>query len=137
LFWLYNQNKWRTRFAATVYTQHSSHHNILIKQPHSSRRASNERPYFTNGERRLAIVGRKNYNNVTLGKYNCLYIKLSTRIGNGGSPYRIVQNITKLRSGILCFFNIKLSSRTGNGSIPCNSKLLVKNHALHYNIRKR
>jgi hypothetical protein len=61
----------------------------------------------------------------------------TSRIGNGGSPYRIVQNITKLRSGILCFFNIKLSSRTGNGSIPCNSKLLVKNHALHYNIRKR
>ena len=83
------------------------------------------------------LSGVKNYSNVTLGKYNCLYIKLSTRIGNGGSPYRIVQNITKLRSGILCFFNIKLSSRTGNGSIPCNSKLLVKNHALHYNIRKR
>ena len=51
------------------------------------------------------LSGGKNYNNVTLGKYNCLYIKLSTRIGNG--------------------------------SIPCNSKLLVKNHALHYNIRKR
>ena len=60
----------------------------ITKQPHSSRRASNERPYFTNGKRRLAIVGRKNYNNVTLGKYSCLYIKLSTRIGNGGSPAR-------------------------------------------------
>ena len=32
--------------------------------------------------------GRKYYNNVTLGKYSCLYIKLSTRIGNGGSPSR-------------------------------------------------
>ena len=51
------------------------------------------------------LSGGKNYSNVTLGKYSCLYIKLSTRIGNGGSP--------------------------------CNSKLLVKNHALHYNIRKR
>ena len=29
------------------------------------------------------------------------------------------------------------TSRTGNGDSPCNSKLLVKNHALHYNIRKR
>ena len=51
------------------------------------------------------LSGVKNYNNVTLGKYNCLYIKLSTRIGNGDTP--------------------------------CNSELLVKNHALHYNIRKR
>ena len=32
------------------------------------------------------LLGGKNYSNVTLGKYNCLYIKLSTRIGNGGSP---------------------------------------------------
>ena len=51
------------------------------------------------------LSGGKNYSNVTLGKYNCLYIKLSTRIGNGDTP--------------------------------CNSELLVKNHALHYNIRKR
>ena len=32
------------------------------------------------------LSGGKNYSNVTLGKYNCLYIKLSARIGNGGLP---------------------------------------------------
>ena len=48
---------------------------------------------FTNGVQRHAaggspLSGGKNYSNVTLGKYNCLYIKLSARIGNGGSPSR-------------------------------------------------
>jgi len=34
------------------------------------------------------LSGGKNYSNVTLGKYSCLYIKLSTRIEYGGSPAR-------------------------------------------------
>ena len=45
------------------------------------------------------LSGGKNYNNVTLWKYNCLYIKLSTRIGNGGSPLSDGKTIAMLRSG--------------------------------------
>ena len=83
------------------------------------------------------LSGGKNYSNVTLGKYSCLYIKLSTRIGNGGSPLSGVKSYNNVTLGKYSYLYIKLSSRTGNGSIPCNSKLFVKNHALHYNIRKR
>ena len=83
------------------------------------------------------LSGVKNYSNVTLGKYNCLYIKRSTRVGNGGSPLSGVKNYSNVTLGKYSCLCIKLSTRIGNGSIPCNSKLLVKNHALHYNISKR
>ena len=83
------------------------------------------------------LSGGKNYSNVTLGKYSCLYIKLSTRIGNGGSPLSGVKNYNNVTLGKYNCLYIKLSTRIGNGGSPCNSKLLVKNHALHYNIRKR
>ncbi len=83
------------------------------------------------------LSGVKNYSNVTLGKYSCLYIKLSTRIGNGGSPLSGVKNYSNVTLGKYSCLYIKLSTRIGNGGSPCNSKLLVKNHALHYNIRKR
>ena len=82
------------------------------------------------------LSGVKNYNNVTLGKYSCLYIKLSTRIGNGGSPCGR-KNYNNVPLGKYSCLYIKLSTRIENGGSPCNSKLLVKNHALHYNIRKR
>ncbi|GEM_PF-3486748 len=65
------------------------------------------------------LSGGKNYSNVTLGKYNCLYIKLSARIGNGGSP---ILNCTKYDKVTLGKYNclyIKLSARTGNGGLPC------------------
>lgn len=83
------------------------------------------------------LSGGKNYNNVTLGKYNGLYIKLFTRIGNGDSALSGGKNYSNVTLGKYNCLYIKLSTRIGNGSIPCNSKLLVKNHALHYNIRKR
>lgn len=50
------------------------------------------------------LSGGKNYNNVTLGKYNCLYIKLSTRIGNGGSPLSDGKTIAMLRSGNIAVY---------------------------------
>ena len=65
------------------------------------------------------LSGGKNYSNVTLGKYNCLYIKLSARTGNGGSP---ILNCTKYDKVTLGKYNclyIKLSARTGNGGLPC------------------
>ena len=64
---------------------------------------------FTNGVQRHAaggspLSGGKNYSNVTLGKYNCLYIKLSARIGNGGLPCgRIISAPTKLRKQLKCY----------------------------------
>ena len=83
------------------------------------------------------LSGGKNYSNVTFGKYSCLYIKLPTRIGNGGSPLSVVKNYSNVTLGKYNCLYIKLSTRIGNGGSSCNSKLLVKNHALHYNIRKR
>ena len=65
------------------------------------------------------FLGGKNYSNVTLGKYNCLYIKLSTRTGNGGSPILNCTNGNKVTLGKYNCLYIKLSARTGNGGSPC------------------
>ena len=54
----------------------------------------------------LPLSGGKNYINVTLGKYNCLYIKLSTRIGNGGSPLSCGKNYNYVTLGHNMFFDI-------------------------------
>ena len=87
----------RTRFSPTDYTQHSLHQNIFIKHKISSSGCPMSAPTVS---------------------FVLSISKLSTRIGNGGSPYRIVQIITMLPSGILCPFNIKLSTRMGNGGSP-------------------
>ncbi len=53
------------------------------------------------------LSGGKNYSNVTLGKYNCLYIKLSARTGNGGLPCgRIISAPTKLRKQLKCYARV-------------------------------
>ena len=53
------------------------------------------------------LSGGKNYSNVTLGKYNCLYIKLSARIGYGGLPCgRIISAPTKLRKQLKCYARV-------------------------------
>ena len=54
-------------------------------------------------------------------EYVLVLRKLSSRIGNGGSPcYRFVRTIAMLRSGINVFWHYKLSTRTGNGGSPCS-----------------
>ena len=83
------------------------------------------------------LSGVKNYSNVTLGKYSYLYIKLSTRIGKRRLAIVGWENYSIVTLGKYSCLYIKLSTRIGYGGSPCNSKLLVKNHALHYNIRKR
>ena len=55
-------------------------------------------------------------------------------------PYKIAKTIEMLRSGIICFWALQTICTNGERRLavtPCNSRLLVKNHALHYNISKR
>ena len=92
--------------------------------------------------------------------------RLAVRASNE-RPYGIVRMVAMLRSGIICSFTLQtvfptlifhfpfsilhlIKTVCTNGErrhavtpsrrhavTPCNSRLLVKNHALHYNIRKR
>ena len=45
--------------------------------------------------------------------------KISSRRASNERPYRIVQTVAMLRSGIICFDIHKLSTRIGNGGSPC------------------
>ena len=61
-------------------------------------------------------------------------------LGTAARHYRVGKIINMLRSGIICFLTLQTIYTNGerrHAGTPCNSKLLVKNHALHYNIRKR
>ena len=64
------------------------------------------------------LSGVKNYSNVTLGKYSCLYINLSTRIGYGGSPLSGVKNYSNVTLGKYSCLYINLSTRIGYGGSP-------------------
>ena len=73
--------------------------------------------------------------NTTVYILNCLH-----ELGTAARHYRVGKTITMLRSGIICFLILQTIYTNGERRLadtPCNSKLLVKNHALHYNIRKR
>ena len=71
----------------------------------------------------------------TVRRYSLYTTFITSKYFNKATPF-IKRASDERPYGLFCSFNIKLSTRTGNGGSPCNSKLLVKNHALHYNIRK-
>ena len=109
----------RTRFSPTDYTQHPLHQNIFIKHKTSS------------SVRHMSVP--------TV----CFVLLISNYLherGTAARHYRVGKIITMLRSGIICFLTLQTIYTNGERRLagsPCNSKLLVKNHALHYNIRKR
>ncbi len=85
------------------------------------------------------LSGGKNYSNVTLGKYNCLYIKLSTRTGNGGSPLQSCRGKYCVTLGKHICLYMKLSARIGNGSSPIlnctNGNNVALGHIMFFNIK--
>ena len=106
-------------------TQYSSHHNIHIKQIIPSKRAANDRPYrfvptttklrsgiicfdITNYLHELGTAARHMEiyqlpQSYARAKYVLILHKLSSRTGNGGSPYGNLPTTTMLRSGGICF----------------------------------